>query len=337
MSEPQLKKAKMPNTLTQLKEMTTVVADTGDFEAMEQFKPTDATTNPSLILSAACQKKYAHLIDKAVHYGKKAGSTLAEQTKAALDFTCVLFGKEILDIIPGRVSTEVDARLSFDKNASIEKAKKLIDLYEENGISKERVLIKLASTWEGIQAAKELEEKYGIHCNLTLLFSFAQAVACAEAGVTLISPFVGRILDWHVANTEKKVFEAKEDPGVLSVTKIYNYYKKYGYKTVVMGASFRNAGEIKQLAGCDFLTISPKLLEELEKSNEPINKVLTEEAAKKCDLEKISLNEAEFRWLLNEDQMATDKLSEGIRKFAVDVRKLEKLLQERLQAKSLKS
>ncbi|EFN67761.1 Transaldolase [Camponotus floridanus] len=326
------------SSLSQLKDLTTVVADTGDFHAMEQFKPTDATTNPSLILAAANQKKYAHLIEKAAEYGKKSGSTLAEQVEAALDVTCVLFGKEILSIIPGRVSTEVDARLSFNKEASIEKAKRLIALYEGLGVSKERVLIKLASTWEGIQAAKELEEKYGIHCNLTLLFSFAQAVACAEAGVTLISPFVGRILDWYVANTDKKTYEAKEDPGVISVTKIYNYYKKFGYKTVVMGASFRNAGkylnlcEIKELAGCDFLTISPKLLEELEESKDPIRKVLNVESAKKCDLQKISLDEAEFRWLLNEDQMATDKLSEGIRKFAADVRKLEKLLQETIQS-----
>ncbi|XP_012279897.1 transaldolase [Orussus abietinus] len=332
MTEPQCKKSKTENSLVQLKTMTTVVADTGDFHAMEQFKPTDATTNPSLILAAANQKKYAHLIDKAVQYGKKAESTLAKQSEAALDFTCVLFGQEILKIVPGRVSTEVDARLSFDKEASIEKAKKLISLYEEAGISKERVLIKLASTWEGIQAAKELEEKHGIHCNLTLLFSFAQGVACAEAGVTLISPFVGRILDWHLANSGKKSFEPKEDPGVVSVTKIYNYYKKFGYKTVVMGASFRNVGEIRALAGCDYLTISPNLLEELEKSNEPVHKVLTESAAKKSDLQKISVDEAKFRWLLNEDQMATDKLSEGIRKFATDVRKLENLLQEKLQA-----
>ncbi|XP_032457598.1 transaldolase isoform X3 [Nasonia vitripennis] len=299
---------------------------------MEQFKPTDATTNPSLILAAANQKKYAHLIDKAVHFGKKTGSTLKEQVETALDYTCVLFGQEILKIVPGRVSTEVDARLSFDKEASIQKARKLIAIYEEAGISKERVLIKLASTWEGIQAAKELEEKYGIHCNLTLLFSFAQAVACAEAGVTLISPFVGRILDWYVANTDKKTYEGKEDPGVISVTKIYNYYKKFGYNTVVMGASFRNVDEIKALAGCDFLTISPKLLEELGKSTEPLAKVLTFESAQKSDLQKISLDEAAFRWHLNENQMATDKLSDGIRKFAVDMRKLEKLLQEKIQA-----
>lgn len=331
MSEPQSKKTKIMSSLSQLKEFTTVVADTGDFQAMEQFKPTDATTNPSLILTAATQKKYAHLIEKAAEAGKKAGSTLAEQVEAALDITCVLFGKEILNIIPGRVSTEVDARLSFNKKASIEKAKRLVGLYEGLGVSKERILIKLASTWEGIQAAKELEEKYGIHCNLTLLFSFAQAISCAEAGVTLISPFVGRILDWYVANTDKKSYKAKEDPGVVSVTQIYNYYKKFGYKTVVMGASFRNIDEIKELAGCDLLTISPKLLEELEKSNESIHKVLSVESAEKCDLQKISLDEAEFRWLLNEDQMATDKLCEGIRKFAADARKLEKLLQEKIQ------
>lgn len=331
MGEPQCKRVKTGNTLDQLKTMTTIVADTGDFQAMEQFKPTDATTNPSLILSAASQSKYSHLIDKAVQYGKKVGSTLEEQVEASLDITCVLFGQEILKIIPGRVSTEVDARLSFDKEASIEKAKKLIALYEEAGISKDRILIKLASTWEGIQAAKELEEKYGIHCNLTLLFSFAQAVACAEAGVTLISPFVGRILDWYVANTEKKSYGGEEDPGVISVTNIYNYYKKFGYKTVVMGASFRNVGEIKALAGCDFLTISPKLLEELEKSKEPIRRSLNVKAAKESNLEKIKLDESKFRWMMNEDQMATDKLSDGIRKFAVDVRKLEKLLTDKIQ------
>ncbi|XP_014209172.1 probable transaldolase [Copidosoma floridanum] len=331
MSEPQCKKTRMTSnsTLDQLKSMTTVVADTGDFEAMQQFKPTDATTNPSLILAAASQKKYAHLIDKAVHLAQKS-RTLQEQIEAALDYTCVLFGLEILNIIPGRVSTEVDARLSFDRVASVKKACKLIALYKEFGIGKERVLIKLASTWEGIQAAKELEEKYGIHCNLTLLFSFAQAVACAEAGVTLISPFVGRILDWYVANTEQKTFTGPEDPGVKSVTKIYNYYKKFGYKTVVMGASFRNVEEIKALAGCDFLTISPKLLEELGKSTEPLDKALSAESSQNTELQKIKLDEAAFRWHLNEDQMATDKLSDGIRKFAVDMRKLENLLREKI-------
>lgn len=247
-----------------------------------------------------------------------------------MDMLCVLFGCEILKIIPGRVSTEVDARLSFDRDASVKKALKLINLYEEMGINKNRILIKLASTWEGIQAAKILEKEHGVHCNLTLLFSFCQAVACAEAEVTLISPFVGRILDWYVANTDTKSYEPAKDPGVISVTKIYNYYKKFDYKTVVMGASFRNIGEVKALAGCDLLTISPKLLDELEKSTEPVAKALDAEAAKAAKLEKISLNEAKFRWLLNEDQMATDKLSEGIRKFAVDARKLENLIKEKV-------
>jgi len=261
-----------------------------------------------------------------VEYGKKVGTTAAEAIDAAMDKLCVLFGVEILNIIPGRVSTEVDARLSFDKEASIAKARRIIELYEEHGIKKDRILIKLASTWEGIQAAKELESKYGIHCNLTLLFSFAQAVACAEAGVTLISPFVGRILDWYVANSNQKQYSPTEDPGVKSVTKIYNYYKKFGYKTVVMGASFRNTGEIQALAGCDLLTISPKLLEELEGSNTEIVPMLSAESAQKSDLQKVEMNEAKFRWELNEDQMATDKLSEGIRKFAEDCRKLEKTI-----------
>jgi len=332
MSEPEAKKQKM-SSLTQLKNLTTVVADTGDFEAMKKYKPTDATTNPSLILAAASLPQYKHLVEKAVDFGKKNGKTLKEQVDSAMDKLVVLFGVEILNIIPGRVSTEVDARLSFDKEASIAKAKKFIKMYEEHGVKKERILIKLASTWEGIQAARSLEKDNGIHCNLTLLFSFAQAIACAEAGVTLISPFVGRILDWYVANTEKKVFAPQEDPGVQSVTKIYNYYKKYGYKTVVMGASFRNIGEIKALAGCDLLTISPKLLEELDSSNEPVHEMLSEKSAKKSDQEKITLNEAAFRWQLNEDQMATDKLSDGIRKFAEDSRKLEKLLQDLIQKK----
>lgn len=325
-SAPSPKKVKMANSLAQLKTLTTVVADTGDFEAMKKYKPTDATTNPSLMLSAAGMPQYKHLIEKAVEYGKKVGGTVPEAVDAAMDKLCVLFGVEILNIIPGRVSTEVDARLSFDKDASVAKARKIIALYEEHGIKKDRILIKLASTWEGIQAAKELESKYGIHCNLTLLFSFAQAVACAEAGVTLISPFVGRILDWYVANTNQKQFAATEDPGVLSVTKIYNYYKKFGYKTVVMGASFRNTGEIRALAGCDLLTISPKLLEELEGSSSEILPMLSPSTALKTDLQKVVMDEASFRWQLNEDQMATDKLSDGIRKFAEDCRKLEKML-----------
>ncbi|XP_026472402.1 probable transaldolase isoform X1 [Ctenocephalides felis] len=324
--EPQSKKTKMSNCLEKLKTFTTVVADTGDFEAMKKYKPTDATTNPSLILSAATMEQYKPLVDKAIKYGKKVGGSLQNQLEETADMLCVLFGCEILKIIPGRVSTEVDARLSFNKDASIAKALKLIQLYEDHGISKDRVLIKLASTWEGIQAAKVLEEEHGVHCNLTLLFSFCQAVACAEAGVTLISPFVGRILDWYVANTDKKTFAPNEDPGVISVTKIYNYYKKFGFKTVVMGASFRNTGEIKALAGCDLLTISPKLLGELEISTENLPKMLSLESAKASQLEKIKMDESTFRWMLNEDTMATDKLSEGIRKFAVDQRKLEDLL-----------
>lgn len=298
---------------------------------MKQYKPTDATTNPSLILSAATMEQYRPLIDKAIKHASKIGGNISEKVTEASDYLFVLFGCEILKIIPGRVSIEVDARLSFDKDASIQKALKFINLFAEQGIDKKRILIKLASTWEGIQAAAELEKKHGIHCNLTLLFSFAQAVACAEAGVTLISPFVGRILDWYVANTNDKSFEPEKDPGVVSVTKIYNYYKKFGYKTVVMGASFRNTGEITALAGCDLLTISPKLLGDLEKSNEPIAKRLDPTIAKTTKLEKISLDEKTFRWMMNEDQMATDKLSDGIRKFAVDGCKLETMLKGLLE------
>ncbi|KAF5298583.1 hypothetical protein FQR65_LT09677 [Abscondita terminalis] len=322
------KKTKMSSCLEQIKNLTTVVADTGDFEAMKIYQPTDATTNPSLILAAANLNQYKPLIEKAVIYGKKTNGSTKEKIDAAMDMLCVLFGVEILKIIPGRVSTEVDARLSFNKEASIAKAQKIIQLYKEQGIDKKRILIKLASTWEGIQAAKELEEKHGIHCNLTLLFSFAQAVACAEAGVTLISPFVGRILDWYVTNTNQKSFSGEEDPGVLSVTKIYNYYKKFNYKTVVMGASFRNIEEVKALAGCDLLTISPKLLGELENSNELVKKRLSKDSAMKSDLDKISLDEAKFRWLHNEDVMATDKLADGIRKFAADAVKLENILKD---------
>lgn len=319
----------MASSLDQLKKMTVVVADTGDFEAMKKYLPTDATTNPSLILQAAGMKQYQHLIDKAVEYGKRSGTSLEERLENTNDKLFVLFGCEILKIIPGRVSTEVDARLSFDKDCSIAKAKKIIKMYKEEGIAKERILIKLASTWEGIQAAKELE-KEGIHCNMTLLFNFAQAVACAEAGVTLISPFVGRILDWYIQHTDKKAFEPMEDPGVQSVQKIFNYYKKFDYKTVVMGASFRNIGEIRALAGCDLLTISPKLLEELANSSDQVSQNLTTESAKKDDFEKVHIDEKSFRWMLNEDEMATDKLSDGIRKFAADAIKLEKLVKQKL-------
>ncbi|VEN50149.1 unnamed protein product [Callosobruchus maculatus] len=293
---------------------------------MKKYKPTDATTNPSLMLQAAKLPHYKHQIEKAIQYGNKVGCSPEEKVENAMDMLSVLCGVEILKIVPGRVSTEVDARLSFDKDASIAKALKIIQLYEEQGICKERILIKLASTWEGIQAAKVLEKEHGVHCNLTLLFNFAQAVACAEAGVTLISPFVGRILDWYVANTDKKTYPGAEDPGVISVTKIYNYYKKFGYPTVVMGASFRNIDEVKQLAGCDLLTISPKLLGELEASSDPVPRLLSPECAKKMQMEKLELTEATFRWMLNEDQMATDKLSDGIRKFAADSVKLENML-----------
>lgn len=323
----------MSSSLDQLRQMTVVVADTGDFESMKAYRPTDATTNPSLILAASKLPQYQGLIDKAVAYGKSNGRNL-EQT---MDYLFVLFGLEILKIIPGRVSTEVDARLSFDREASLRKARQLIKLYEKEGISKERILIKLATTWEGIKAAEELEKQDGIHCNMTLLFNFAQAVACADAGVTLISPFVGRIYDWYVKATGKKVYEnPADDPGVQSVTRIYNYYKKYDYKTVVMGASFRNISEIKALAGCDLLTISPNLLAELEsEKGGQLKRVLSVDNAKSLpdseDLRRRSYDEKLFRWELNEDEMANDKLSEGIRKFAADAIKLEQLIKERLQ------
>ncbi|KAF9169623.1 Transaldolase [Mortierella sp. AD011] len=319
------------SALEQLKKYTTVVSDTGDFESIAQYKPTDATTNPSLILAASQKASYAPLIDDAIAYGKKQGGSVESQVESALDKLLVNFGVEILKIVPGRVSTEVDARLSFDKEATIAKAKKIIGLYKEAGISKDRILIKIASTWEGIQAAKHLEEVEGIHCNLTLLFSFGQAVACAEAKVTLISPFVGRILDWYKAST-KKEYVGAEDPGVISVTKIYNYYKQHGYKTIVMGASFRSVGEIEELAGCDFLTISPGLLDELHKSNKNLERKLSPELATSSaeQYKKVTFDETAFRWELNEDAMATEKLSEGIRKFAADAVKLEKQLAAKL-------
>ncbi|XP_038620261.1 transaldolase [Tachyglossus aculeatus] len=330
MSGSPVKRARMESALEQLRQHTTVVADTGDFNAIEEYKPQDATTNPSLILAAAQMPAYQKLVDDAMDYGKKLGGSQEEQIKNASDKLFVLFGAEILKKIPGRVSTEVDARLSFDKDEMVKRARRLIDLYKEAGIGKDRILIKLSSTWEGIQAGKTLEEEHGIHCNMTLLFSFAQAVACAEAGVTLISPFVGRILDWHVANSDKKSYEPSEDPGVLSVTKIYNYYKKFGYKTIVMGASFRNTGEIKALTGCDYLTISPKLLGELLKDSAKLTPALTVKEAQASDLEKVHLDEKAFRWQHNEDQMAVEKLSDGIRKFAADAGKLERMLKERM-------
>ena len=314
------------NQLDQLKQYTTVVADTGDFESMKTYQPQDATTNPSLILQAAAKPEYRHLVEQAVREVKATGVTGAALTEAVLDRILILFGLEILKIVPGRVSTEVDARLSFDTAATIAKAHQLIAAYEAEGYSRDRILIKIASTWEGIKAAEALE-KEGIHCNLTLLFSFAQAIACAEAGVQLISPFVGRILDWHKAATGKD-YQGDEDPGVISVRAIYNYYKKFGYKTEVMGASFRNKGEILALAGCDLLTISPGLLGELQACDEPIAARLTPAEAAASTLEKISLNESDFRFMLNEDAMATEKTAHGIRAFSADIVKLEKLVEE---------
>ena len=320
----------MASVLEELKLYTTVVADTGDIKAIAKYLPQDATTNPSLLLAAAKMTEYDSLIDDAIAYGKKQASSLDEQVTAAMDKLFVNFGAEILKIVPGRVSTEVDARLSFDVAGSVEKAKKFIALYEKAGISKERILIKLSTTWEGVQAAKILEAQ-GIHCNMTLLFSFAQAVACAEGGVTLISPFVGRIYDWYVKNTGQKEYALLEDPGVKSVTKIYNYYKRYGYKTVVMGASFRNTNQIKALAGCDLLTISPKLLEALQNDKSPLERQLSVAKAAESNEPKISLNESQFRLLHNEDPMAVEKLAEGIRKFAEDAVKLENMLRGKMQ------
>lgn len=318
------------SSLSSLKALTTVVADTGDFEAMKKFQPQDATTNPSLILQASKMDQYKSIVDRAVEFGRKSGSSVDEQVEMAVDQLFVLFGCEILKIVPGRVSTEVDARLSFDKEGQIARARRLIKMYEAEGVAKERILIKLSSTWEGIEAARELEKVDGIHCNLTLLFSMAQAVACAEAKVTLISPFVGRILDWFVANGGKKSYAPEEDPGVVSVTRIYNYYKKYGYSTVVMGASFRNTGEVTALAGCDLLTISPKLLAELDGQTAAVPRMLSPEAAANEDLDRIDMDEKTFRWMLNEDQMATEKLSEGIRKFAADQRLMDNMVREKL-------
>jgi len=330
MSQPEIKKPKM-TSLDQLKASgTIVVADTGDFEAIAKFKPRDATTNPSLILAAAKMPQYSAIVNSAIS-AAKAGATLDEQVEIAMDKLFVDFGAEILKVVEGRVSTEVDARLSFDKDAQVAKAIKLIKMYEALGVSKERVLIKLSSTWEGIKAAEELEAKHGIHCNLTLLFSFAQAVACAEGKVTLISPFVGRIMDWYKAK-HCKTYEAEEDPGVLSVRKIYNYYKKHGYQTVVMGASFRNTGEVLALAGCDLLTISPTLLSQLDDMSDNVPMKLSAEMAASTESSRLTLDEAGFRWLHNEDEMAVEKLSQGIRGFAADAVKLEQIIKEKLGA-----
>jgi transaldolase len=314
--------------LDQLKQFTKVVADTGDFESMRAFKPYDATTNPSLILAATQKPEYSYLLDKAIADHKDSTLKASAKIESIIDHLLVLFGSEILQIVPGRVSTETDARLSFNQEGSINKGRQLIALYEKRGISRERVLIKIASTWEGIKAAEQLR-KESINCNLTLLFSFPQAVACAEAGVRLISPFVGRIYDWYKANTGKD-YKGADDPGVISVTRIYNYYKKFGHETEVMGASFRNTGQIIHLAGCDLLTISPNLLEELSKSSEPITRKLSPEIAKAADAEKVTLDEKAFRFEFNEDPMAVDKTAEGIRKFSADIVKLEKLIASKI-------
>jgi len=323
----------MTNSLDQLKATgTTVVCDSGDFATIDKYKPQDATTNPSLILAASKKSEYAKLIDKAVEYGKKKGGDIDHQVDATLDNLLVQFGSEILKIVPGRVSTEVDARFSFDTEASVNKALHIIELYEELGISKDRILIKLASTWEGIKAAEILQSQHQINCNLTLMFSLTQAIAGAEAGAFLISPFVGRILDWFKA-ANKKEYSAEEDPGVKSVQSIFNYYKKHGYKTIVMGASFRNTGEITELAGCDYLTISPGLLEELYNSQDSVPKKLDADSATKLDIPKKTYikDEATFRFDFNEDQMAVEKLREGISKFAADAITLKGILKEKLE------
>ena len=317
----------MTTQLDSLRKMTVVVADTGDIDAIKKYQPQDATTNPSLILSASALPQYAPLIDEAIAYAKAQSADKAQQLIDAEDKLAVNIGLEILKIVPGRISTEVDARLSYDTQATVEKARKLIALYNAAGISNDRILIKIASTWQGIRAA-EILEKEGINCNLTLLFSEAQARACAEAGVYLISPFVGRILDWYKANTDKKEYAPAEDPGVISVTKIYNYYKEYGYKTVVMGASFRNVGEIIELAGCDRLTIAPALLKELQENTTPLVRKLEYKGEVKAKPQP--LTEAEFYWQHNSDAMAVEKLADGIRKFAVDQEKLEAMLSEKL-------
>ena len=313
----------MTNQLDSLRELTVVVADTGDIDAIRQYKPEDATTNPSLILSAAALPQYASLIDEAIAYGKQQSQDKAQQLIDAEDKLAVNIGLEILKLVPGRVSTEVDARLSYDTDATVLKARKLIALYEAAGINKNRILIKIAATWQGIRAA-EILEKEGINCNLTLLFSEAQARACAEAGVYLISPFVGRILDWYKANSDKKEYAPAEDPGVISVTKIYNYYKQYGYKTVVMGSSFRNVGEIIELAGCDRLTIAPPLLKILHETPNAVERKLNFQG--EVQAKPQPLTEAEFYWQHNSDAMAVEKLADGIRKFAIDQGKLEDML-----------
>ncbi len=310
------------NKLDQLKTMTTVVADTGDIDSIARYQPTDATTNPSLLFKAAQQPQYRDLLDDAVTYARSRSNRIEQQTRDMMDKLFVNFGARILQIVPGRVSTEVDARLSFDTEATIARAEHIMGLYADVGVGPERILIKVASTWEGIRAAERLERQ-GIHCNLTLMFSLGQAVASAEAGATLISPFVGRIMDWYRKAEAHDAYAPAEDPGVRSVGRIYDYFKHYGYATVVMGASFRNTGEILELAGCDYLTIAPNLMEELRGTEGEVPRKLDPEAAKASTIPRLELSESAFRWGLNEDAMATEKLAEGIRSFAADTRKLE--------------
>ena len=319
----------MNTLLSQLKQFSIIVSDTGDFESIRKYQPRDATTNPTLLQKAAEMPEYAEVVRRALAEVKKSPLPASQQVQAAMDSLAITFGIEILKIVPNRVSTEVDARLSFDIDGSMAKARHLIGMYEKAGINRERILIKLSSTWEGICAARQLT-KEGIRCNMTLLFSLAQAIACAEADVQLISPFVGRILDWHKKNTGKNDYPPAEDPGVVSVREIYGYYKKYGYKTEVMGASFRNVGEILELAGCDLLTISPTLLDELQKTSGTLTRKLSPETAKDFQMAKMSLDEKTFRWMFNENQMATEKLSDGIRVFAADALKLEKTIAKKL-------
>src|SRR5438034_10346472 len=316
------------NQLDQLKKFTKVVADTADFESIREYKPQDATTNPSLVYAATQKPEYAHLLEEVLADRKKSGLSGHEQVEDICDHLLVQFGTDILEIVPGRVSTETDARLSYDVEGSINKARRLVKLYEERKIPRERVLIKIASTWEGLSAAEQLQ-KEGIFCNLTLMFSLPQAVRAAEAKVQLISPFVGRIYDWY-KKENKRDYTGAEDPGVQSVNEIYTYYKKFDIPTEVMGASFRNTGQILELAGCDCLTISPELMEELAKSNQPVERKLTPEKAKSANIEKLELDEKKFRWLLNDNAMAYEKTGEGIRKFAADVVKLEKFVASKL-------
>jgi transaldolase len=318
------------NLLEQLRQMTVVVADSGDFETIAQYKPRDTTTNPSLLLKAAQMPGYRRLLEDAIGSAHNESQDHEAAVSTCMDRLFIDFGKEILKIVPGRVSTEVDARLSFDTEGTKEKARRLISLYEADGIDRNRILIKIASTWEGIRAAETLE-KDGIHCNMTLLFSFAQAVACAEAGVTLISPFVGRIHDWYLKKQGVKQFAPAEDPGVQSVTRIYHYYKKFGYSTEIMGASFRNVGEITELAGCDLLTISPDLLGDLQRTDDKLERRLSPEAAKSQKIEKIHLDEKTFRWMHNEDAMATEQLADGIRRFNADAVKLREFVSKTMR------